>query len=118
MQEFKLGEDGDVVMKNNKIVMVEDNELLRQKCQYVLNTNKGECFYNLSEGIVFQNILGKNVEDEAIKREILDGILQVDDSFFLYDFSTSYNNKTRKKTAKFKANNSKNEIISTEVSYG
>ena len=78
--------DGDVVIKNNKIVMVKDDELLRQTVECVVGTNKGEWPLNTNEGIVFQNILGKNKTDDMIKYELQDGLSQVDDTFTITSF--------------------------------
>ena len=46
MRGFKLTQAGDVEIRNNKIQMIADDELTRQSIQYLLSTNKGECFYN------------------------------------------------------------------------
>lgn len=58
MTGFQL-KDGDVVIENNEIQMISDAELIRQTVETVLNTNKGEWFFNADEGINFENILGK-----------------------------------------------------------
>ena len=39
MKTFKLDDYGDVVIKNDKIELVEDTELLIQTLKQVLNTN-------------------------------------------------------------------------------
>lgn len=58
MKGFELL-NGDVVIKNGEIQMVSGAELLRQTVETVLNTNKGEWFFDIDEGITFSNILGK-----------------------------------------------------------
>lgn len=58
MTGFQL-KNGDVVIENNEIQMVSDAELIRQTVETVLNTNKGEWFFDEDEGINFDNILGK-----------------------------------------------------------
>lgn len=60
MRGFLLDEKGDIVIKNNEIVMTEGNELLAQTIRIVLGTNKGEWFDNSDEGINNRVILGKN----------------------------------------------------------
>ena len=74
MKGFKLDSNGDVVIKENQIVMVGEKELLRQSIQQVLGTNKGEWSLNKEEGVNFYNILGKHgsqtteiKEDAALK---------------------------------------------------
>jgi len=46
-------------MRSGKIEMISDTELTAQKVRTVLNTNKGEWFGNLDEGIDLWKILGK-----------------------------------------------------------
>lgn len=69
MKGFKLTSSGDVEIKNNQIQMIEGSELLRQKVECVLGTNKGEWFLNPDEGINFRNILGKRtpVQEQSNK---------------------------------------------------
>lgn len=57
---FLLDNNGDVVIKDGKIAMVEGAELKAQTVKTVLGTNNGEWFGNPDEGISFRNILGKN----------------------------------------------------------
>lgn len=54
--------NGDLVITNNEIELVEGNELKRQTIQSVLSTNKGEWFFDAEEGIDFQSILGERRE--------------------------------------------------------
>lgn len=51
--------NGDLVITNNEIELVEGNELTRQTIQSVLSTNKGEWKFDTEEGIDFYNILGE-----------------------------------------------------------
>lgn len=67
--------------------MASGNELLRQTVESVLQTNKKEWFLNWQEGINIYNLLGKRKSDEIIENEILQGLLQVDSSFVIEDFS-------------------------------
>ena len=52
--------DGDLVITNNEIELVEGDELTVQTIQQVLSTNKGEWIFDSEEGINFDNIFGKN----------------------------------------------------------
>lgn len=117
MRGFKLTNVGDVTIKNNKIEMIADDELSRQSIQYLLSTNKGECFYNENEGINFRNLLGKNVEDDTVKSEILDGLMQIDQTFAITDFSTERNAETRKLDVKFTASTADEETVTVDTSY-
>lgn len=60
MRGFLLDSNGDVVIENNKIVMIDGQNLKAQTVRTLLGTNKGEWFGNEEEGISFKNILGKN----------------------------------------------------------
>lgn len=111
MKCFSINNIGDVIIKNNKILMTSDNELMQQKIQKILSTNKGEWFANSDEGISFQNILKKNVTEEEIKSEILGGLMQIDSSFILTDFSMELDPKTRILKVTFSATNSDGETV-------
>ena len=117
MKGFKLTDTGDVAFKNNKIELITDSDLTQQSIQYLLSTNKGECFYDENEGITFQNILGKNVEEDHIKSEILQGLLQLDSSFVMTDFSMSFDNASRHLAVTFTAENKNGEVISVSTNY-
>lgn len=98
-------------MSNNKIQMIEGNDLLKQKVESVLGTNKGEWVLNKQEGLTFANIIGKNVTKEMIECEIQQGLLQIDDSFVITSFKMT---KTagRKYKISFTAKNAGNEEVS------
>lgn len=81
--------DGDLLIENNEIQMVEGEELLRQTVQSIIETNKGEWFTDWDEGIDFSNILGKGVTEEMIIAEIEDGLRQVDETLNITDFDMS-----------------------------
>lgn len=112
-----LSPRGDVVIHNNKIVMVEDNDLLIQTCKTVLGTNKGEWPLNLNEGITFANILGKNKTEEMIKFEVEDGLQQVDETFELTAFEL-VNNGNRSYTVNAAAQNANGEEVIIDTDYG
>lgn len=115
MKNFKLDENGDVIIKNNDIAMISDNDLLLQTIKTILGTNKREWFLNLNEGINFGNILKKNPEKDIIRDEILSGLLQVDSSFYLTEFV--YEIDDRNLTVKFTAKKADGTIISDVFSY-
>lgn len=114
MKDFQLFND-DVLIKDNKIQLIEDEKLLIQKINKVMNTNKKECFYQDNEGIDFKNILKKGVTEEEVKSEILGALTQVDSSFILVDFRMELDSKSRKLTVYFKAENADREVIETSV---
>ena len=70
MKNFKLDQDGDVVIKNNQIELVEGIELIAQTVRQVLGTNLGEWFGDEKEGIDFYVILTKNPNFDLIQDTI------------------------------------------------
>lgn len=116
MRGFKLDENGDILIKNNEIQMIEGNELLQQTAQSVVGTNKGEWVLNREEGIMFSNILGKGNTDEMIRNEIQQGLKQVDDSFIVTSYEKEVDTVTRKAVIHTKATNAiGEEIASTNI---
>lgn len=87
MKSFALDNTGDLIIVNHELKMVEGDELIRQKVQEVINTNKGEWFLDWEQGIDFSNVLGKGVTEEMVKAEIEDGLQQVDEDLIISDFS-------------------------------
>lgn len=108
---FALDRDGDLLIENNQISMINGNDLLRQTIERVLGTNKKEWFLNWDEGITFVNILGKEKPDEVIKNEISQGLLQVDSSFIITDCKINLEKATRKLSVSFTARNDNGEIL-------
>lgn len=117
MKGFMLDEHGDVVIQNGKIQMIDGSDLLLQKANSVLGTNKGEWPLNPDEGIVFQNILGKNKTDEMIKYEIQQGLIQVDDTFMITGFERE-EFENRKHVVKTTAQNATGSELKTTTTYG
>ena len=103
------------MIKNNKIQLIDADELLRQKIQKLLNTNKGEWFANENEGINFRNVLKKGITEDEVKNEILDGLMQIDDTFIITDFNMSLNSENRSLSIYFKAENSNGEIVNIDT---
>ncbi len=115
MKSFAIDDTGDLIIENHEIKMVEGDELIRQKVQEVINTNKGEWFMDWEQGVDFSNILGKGVTEEMVQAEIEDGLQQVDENLMLSEFSMTV--KERKLFVKFKAVNESGDTeinISTE----
>lgn len=117
MKGFAIDEKGDVVIKSNKIQMVDYTELIRQKVQTTLTTNKNEWFLNKNEGINFDNILDKKKSEEIIKNEIIEGLHQVDSSFVLEKFNCKLDREKRKLVITFKAKTGNGEEIEIEAAY-
>jgi hypothetical protein len=117
LKGFALDANGDVLITNNEISMVFDADLIRQTVETVLGTKKGEWSLNIEEGINFSNILGKQQNEEIIKNEILQGLLQVDDTFVINDFSCELDREKRKLKIFFSASTEAGETIETTVEF-
>jgi len=116
MKGFKLNSNGDIVISND-IELVSDDELTRQTLQTVLQTNKGEWWFNKAEGINFNNILVKNPNYEIMKAEIANGIIQVNSSIQLQELNFNFDRKMRKLKISFTAKKQNGMTISCLCSY-
>ena len=103
MDGFMIDNNGDVVIQDDRIVMVSDKDLITQTVRQVLKTNLGEWWLNENEGIDFYCLLGKNPNYDQIKDNIKLGLLQIDETFTLTSFDCSL--KNRKLTINFTAVN-------------
>lgn len=117
MKGFALDNDGDVIIENGKIKMIDGVDLINQTVKTVLGTNKTEWFLDIDEGIDFNNLLSKKKDDEIIRNEILQGLQQVDSSFVLETFNCDFNSKNRKLTISFNAKNSSGNLVSGSNEY-
>ena len=117
MKGFELDSTGDVLIVNNRIPLVSGPNLLLQKVQNVLGTNKGEWFLDLEEGIDFDNLLGKGVTEDLVRYEIEQGLLQVDSTFTITEFTCDIDNSSRKIRAHFKAQVSNGEEVEGEYAW-
>lgn len=115
MKNFMLDENGDIVINNNDIAIIEGDRLLLQTIKTILLTNKGEWFLNLNEGINRKNIIKKNPEKDLVRNEVLSGLIQVDSSLYLIDFD--YEIDKRKMQIKFTAKKADGTVISDVFSY-
>lgn len=97
--------------------MINGDDLLRQTIESVLGTNKGEWPLNEEEGITFSNVLGKNIEEDIVKSEVQQGLLQVDETFTLTSFQL-----TRESNRKYKviatAQREAGSEVTVETTYG
>lgn len=108
--------NGDVVV-NKTIEMVSDAELMRQKVQRVLSTNRGEWSYDPEEGIEFSVILRKNPDKDDIRRTIEEALQHIDETFTLTSFELEVADR-RKATIRLIAVNSDGVEVGGEYNYG
>ncbi|KHD86379.1 hypothetical protein NG54_03445 [Heyndrickxia ginsengihumi] len=70
--------DGDIVIENGDVVMVEDDEELAQSLRIVLGTRKGEFALEPDHGLTFDNILGKQANEFEARDDIIEALSQDD----------------------------------------
>ncbi len=109
-----LLKDGDIVIENNDLQLVEGPEEVAQSVAVVLGTNKEEWFLNLDKGIEYSNVLGKSTDAQA-RNEIIQGIAQ-EPRIDTVDVLTIMDDKnTRTRLIKFEATSTDGEVIEREV---
>lgn len=117
MTGFALDENGDVLIENNEISIVVGDSLLQQKVWTVLRTNLGEWFFDLEQGVDYNNLLGKKTNAELVRYEIERGLAQVDNTFVITEFSYDSEKESRKAWVKFKAQNKSGAEVGGEYSW-
>lgn len=112
MTGFALDKNNDVIIENNQINMVNGAELISQTLRTVIGTNCGEWCLNENEGISLKSFLGKTAPDEeTVRSELEQGLLQIDSSLVLTDFSMDFDSKNRTLSVKFTAENGDGESV-------
>ena len=106
---------GDVVV-NKTIPLVEGIELLQQKAELVIGTNKGEWIHDLEEGIDYHVILRKNPDEGEIRQTIEEALKRLDETFVITSFELTM--KGRDAVISFKAVNDNDEEVGGEYNYG
>lgn len=117
MKGFALDQNGDVLIENNQISIANGNSLLQQKVWSVLRTNLGEWFFNWDEGVDFDNLLGKGINEELVRYEIERGLLQVDSTFTITEFTYNADRIERKSVVYFKAHTQNGEEVGGEIEW-
>ena len=114
MKGFKLDQRGDIAIENGNFSYVEDIDLTAQTIKTILETNKGEWFHNINEGIDFTFILGKNVTEDMARVQIQNGVRQVDSTLYVDEFHYYYDPTNRKSIVKFSVKDEENRTIISE----
>ncbi len=117
MKGFALDQNGDVLIENSQISMVNGGSLIQQKVRSVLRTNLGEWFFDWDEGIDFSNILGKGINEELVRYEIERGLAQVDSTFTITEFAYRADHVGRKSVVQFKAQTQNGEEVGGEIGW-
>ena len=76
MKSFKVDKNGDLIIENGDLVMIDGKEEIRQSIERILTTNVGEWFLDMEFGLDYQAIQGKGKTKESIKLAITEAIYQ------------------------------------------
>ena len=117
MYGFALDEHGDVVIENNEISIAVGESLLQQNVWTVLHTNLKEWYFDWEQGIDFNNLLGKNTNEELVRYEVERGLAQVDSTFTITEFSYEVDRTTRTARVVFKAQTESGEEAGGEFTW-
>lgn len=117
MKGFALDSSGDVLIENNEISIAVGDSLLQQKVWAILHTNLGEWFFDWDEGVDFNNLLGKDTNEELVRYEIERGLAQVDSTFTITEFAYDVDRVERKATVTFKAQTQSGEVVGGEFTW-
>jgi len=92
-------QNGDLVIENNDIAMIDNDEELIQSIKMLLSIRKGESSLDPEVGLSYNNVLGKSANQEEARDDIIEALSQDDrvasvtDIMFIDDFK---NSRTRK----------------------
>lgn len=117
MMGFELDASGDVLIENGEISIAVGDSLIQQKVRTVLGTNLKEWFFDWDQGIDFNNLLGKGVNEELARYEIERGLRQVDDTFQITEFAYSVDRASRSAKVTFKATKQSGEVVGGEYTW-
>ena len=103
-QDFELSGNGDVVIEDNNISLIEDQDVFVQAFRQILSTRLGEYFLNLEEGLDFAAFLGaKELDIELATQALYNASIQVDDFVKFESITFDYNRTTRTLRVNLKA---------------
>lgn len=68
--------DGDLVMQNGEIVMVDSDAELAQSVESILKTRQGEFFMDTEFGLNRDNLLGKQADQDAAHDDVVEAVAQ------------------------------------------
>ena len=115
-QDFCLSSNGDIVIEENNIKLIEGKQVYIQAFQQILRTRLGEYFLNLNEGFDFDVFLGKKVIDEEEAMSALQSAgLQVEEFVKFTSITYTFNKNTRVLSVVFEALFSDGSEISDEL---
>lgn len=114
MKTFELDENGDVIIENNNVKIVEGREELIQQIKLIFRSKQGEWFFNEEYGLNYDNLFQKKVNLDLIRDEIKNGLSQCSAILSIDYINIEFNKNERKLKISFGATNTSNESIKSE----
>src|SRR5690625_4585568 len=97
MQSLKLNRDGDLVMRNGDLQLVDNKVELAQTIRTLLQTNKNEWFLNPEMGFEHSVVLGvKAIDQEELNSALQDVASQINEIDRIENIQVDQDRKTRK----------------------
>lgn len=96
MKSYLLDETGDLVIRDGQFAMVEGNEELAQQVRISLQTEKGEWFLDLEEGLDYNSIFSKDFNETEARDAILEAIADVSEPLLAEEITFVRDEKARK----------------------
>lgn len=119
MKSFAINDAHDVMIENGIVQLADGSALTRQSAECVLNTKIGEWFFNEELGTDHNAMLGKReIDHDELRNIILNGLLQVNETFTISNLTTDYNKNTRKLFVSFTATTEDGESITLSQTWG
>jgi len=103
MKKSILLNDGDVQLVNGNIVLISEDERVRQLIENALSIRKGEWFYNTETGLDHRELDKKNPNIDNLKSDIIDCVTGLEEVNEVTNLEIDYNRQERKADIKFNA---------------
>ncbi|MGG1483546.1 DUF2634 domain-containing protein [Peribacillus castrilensis] len=92
--------NGDLVIENGDLIFVKDDEELAQSVESVLQTEKGEFFLEEDHGLIRDNLVGKQANQDEARDDIIEAISQESRVESITEIVFVDDKKTRKRSVK------------------
>tara|TARA_R110002012_G_scaffold265589_2_gene449002 strand:+ start:256 stop:612 length:357 start_codon:yes stop_codon:yes gene_type:complete len=100
--DLKLGENNDLIIENNELVMIDGSDLVKQLLLQRLKSFRGEWFLDSSLGLpYFQDILKKETSINTVSNIFKDQILGTPGVLELEEFNLDFTESTRQLIVNF-----------------
>jgi phage baseplate assembly protein W len=90
--------DGDLVVENGELVMIDGDEELAQSIRSILETRKGEFFLEPEHGLSFENLFGKTAYPDELRDDIIEAVSQEPRVESITNVQIFDNRETRKRS--------------------